>query len=151
MDEHKVDGSLIAADEERIKASIKIKMIRFKIHNVNPRSIQIQNLYDLNISFNINMSFRRVTPFRILISEKFVKTNLCVPKAFSTTSNSSFAPRKYVRLTPTLVSEAAECIADTFGSGEVNEDPLSWYVLTRFTSRYLKSFLINSFSPSPFT
>ena len=47
-------------------------------------------------------------------------------RSLSTSTNSAFAPRKYVRLTPSLVSEAAECIADTFGSGEVIEDPLSW-------------------------
>jgi hypothetical protein len=46
-------------------------------------------------------------------------------RSFSINS-SNFSPRKYVRLTPEYVSEAAECIADTFGSGEVIEDPLSW-------------------------
>lgn len=55
--------------------------------------------------------------FQIVISRKIVPF-----RRYS----SNFSPRKYVRLTPEYVSEAAECIADTFGSGEVIEDPLSW-------------------------
>jgi len=54
---------------------------------------------------------------------------IVIPKIHSTPFcrySSNFSPRKYVRLTPEYVSEAAECIADTFGSGEVIEDPLSW-------------------------
>lgn len=56
--------------------------------------------------------------FQIVISRKS-------SRSFSINS-SNFSPRNYVRLTPEYVSEAAECIADTFGSGEVIEDPLSW-------------------------
>ena len=59
--------------------------------------------------------------FQIVISRKS-------SRSFSINS-SNFSPRKYVRLTPEYVSEAAECIADTFGSGEVIEDPLSWWVI----------------------
>ena len=58
--------------------------------------------------------------FQIVISRKIV------PFRLLSTNSSNFSPRKYVRLTPEYVSEAAECIADTFGSGEVIEDPLSW-------------------------